>query len=34
MDYKTNQVKTRKISHHLLDRNHQENIEELIDAIL
>jgi hypothetical protein len=34
VDNKRNQAKTRKMSHHLLDRNQQENKEELIDVVL
>jgi hypothetical protein len=34
VDYKRSQAKTRRISHHLLEKNQQENKEELIDAIL
>jgi hypothetical protein len=34
MDYKRSQAKTRRMFHHLLDRDQQENKEELIDVVL
>jgi hypothetical protein len=34
MDFKRNQAKTRRMSHHLKDKNQQENKKELINAIL
>jgi hypothetical protein len=33
MDYKRSQTKTRRMSHHLLDRNQQQNKKELIDVV-
>jgi hypothetical protein len=32
VDCRRSQVKTRRMSHHLWDKNQQENREELIDA--
>jgi len=33
VDYRKNQAKTRIMFHHLVDKNQQKNIEELIDVV-